>query len=157
MRSQGGETVARPINQDSREATLRNVDDAIAHLRASGRAITRSAIADYIGLSAAYLAKRDSNGNKNYLGQYVDAKLAEANGGCDSPEVLSLRKRVGELEKALRKKDSEIKTLLARCGDFDARNAKLQEQCNALQITINTLYSTHFNSEREEMRKSRIS
>lgn len=149
--------MARPIDQDAREAILRNVDDAIAHIRANGNPITRSAIAAYIGVSAAYLAKRDSNGNKNYLGQYVDAKLAEANGGCDSPEVLSLRKRVGELEKALRKKDSEIKTLLARCGDFDARNAKLQEQCTALQITLDTLYASHFRQEKEEMRKARIS
>ena len=149
--------MARPINQDSREATLRNVDDAIVHLRASGSAITRSAIADYIGVSAAYLAKRGSNGHKNYLGEYVDAKLADLNNGDDNPEIRGLRQQVSELEKALRKKDREIDGLSARCHSLTAKNAKLQEQCNALQTTLETLYATHFNREKEEMRKSRIS
>lgn len=153
----GGETLARPIDQDAREAILRNVDNAIAHLRASGSAITRSAIADYIGVSSAYISKRDVNGSKNYLGAYIDKKLSEANDGCDNPEILLLRKQLQQREKVIREKDRKIDKLLAHSHDLEAKTAKLQEQCTALQITLDTLYASHFRQEKEEMRKSRIS
>ncbi len=82
--------------------------------------------------------------------------MAIANDG-ESSEIRDLRDALKQSEKTIREKDREIKKLADRNKMIEAKCLQMEDRCKSLQITLNTLYSSYYDGEKEEMRRSRIS
>ena len=139
--------MARPVNKEEQKKRIAELDIAVSHIVARSEKLTYESISSEMGITKSYLLKK-KNGEKNYLGRYVEevmARYADYNS-----QFAALTETVHENLRLRR----ENKRLLASNKKLAEELAAQKEKYEALKVTLDTLFAHDFERRKSEIGKT---
>ena len=136
--------MARPVNAEERQKRIREVDAVVDSIISKNEKLTYESIASGIGVSKAYLTKK-KNGQKNYLGQYVEEVMesfADYNG-----QFAALTETTRE-NLRLRRENKRLMAMNKKLAEDYAKKCKELED---LRVTIDTILAADYERRKQEI------